>query len=484
MLKFNTKVLKENDEVPEAPELETAEYDKEVFALICSELKRSGYDCKHFHEGKVIVEVTSYEGKVYRLECSDIQTLKSGDLLVAFDLDGSDCIAKVSTKDSKANVTDISEKLSDIQRKEYQASTFSSAIESVDRYGFPIFEDVESGNEGPVEAGNALEKPKTTVGKEYDEAELADKEIKPDDPESDPEHMEGTTAKVDNSEKALEKSAIKPGDPEDKPKTMSEEAKRRLKAKLEARSTNGKTISEQSKKNSKIAEARAKRLAEARKLRKESLDSGNEGPVEAGNALETAKTTVGKEYDENELSSKEVKPASITKEVKPEMAGSGTSKGDGEANFPEAKIKPDEISKNKAPEVMGEDEEVVTEGAKEEKRLADWVSNGKEAGGAPDALWTKANEVYSYNTMIAKKKGKKLYLNVTKYSQTTSKLVNKLSALANDAGLEVVRKEEDFFGTSMPTKLGYGGKEESSNRRAKIMEAVKAKMKEKYSKKK
>lgn len=360
MLKFNKKVLKENDDVPEAPEIESAGYDKEVFALICSELKRSGWDCKHTYADHVIIDLTAYDGKVKQLECESVQDLKGGDKLVTFELEGKSCVAIVSPSESKANVSDILDTLNEMQRLEYQKNSFAGTMESVDKFGFPIFEDVKSGNEGYVEAGNALEKPKTTVGKDYDEDKLSDKEIKPDDPKKDPAVMQGTTAKVDNSEKDLEKSAVKPGDPEDKPKVMSEAAKKLFKAKMEARAAKGKTLSEEAKKRfkaqmeSKSDELRRKKLAEARRLRRESLESGNEGPVEAGNELDSAKTQVGKEYDENEFPKKEVKPDVITKEVKPEMAGTGASKGDGEGNFPDAKIKPDDISKDKDPAIMGE----------------------------------------------------------------------------------------------------------------------------------
>ena len=53
-------------------------------------------------------------------------------------------------------------------------------------------------------------------------------------------------------------------------------------------------------------------------------------------------------------------------------------------------------------------------------------------------LYTDENNLINYKTTIATLKGNKLYLNITKYSNTTSHIQSKIRRLAESMGLEIV----------------------------------------------
>ena len=53
-------------------------------------------------------------------------------------------------------------------------------------------------------------------------------------------------------------------------------------------------------------------------------------------------------------------------------------------------------------------------------------------------LYTDENNLINYKTTIATLKGNKLYLNITKYSNTTSHIQSKIRRLATNIGLEIV----------------------------------------------
>ena len=57
-------------------------------------------------------------------------------------------------------------------------------------------------------------------------------------------------------------------------------------------------------------------------------------------------------------------------------------------------------------------------------------------------LRTDGNELINYSTRIAYKKDGKVFLNIKKYSVTTSKIQSKISYLAHQKGFEVVTYEE------------------------------------------
>ena len=58
-------------------------------------------------------------------------------------------------------------------------------------------------------------------------------------------------------------------------------------------------------------------------------------------------------------------------------------------------------------------------------------------------LWTNNNILVNYNTNMAKLEGNKLYLNIKKYSVTTSKIQSMIKRLATSQGLEVIEVEEE-----------------------------------------
>lgn len=96
---------------------------------------------------------------------------------------------------------------------------------------------------------------------------------------------------------------------------------------------------------------------------------------------------------------------------------------------------------------------VAEAGAKENARVFKWLESFDSFGKEPDQAWAEGPLLYSYKTVIAKRLGKKLYVNETKYSQTTTKLIRSLTNLAEDMGLEVIAKPENFFKTGMERKL-------------------------------
>ena len=53
-------------------------------------------------------------------------------------------------------------------------------------------------------------------------------------------------------------------------------------------------------------------------------------------------------------------------------------------------------------------------------------------------LYTDENNLINYKTTIATLKDNKLYLNITKYSNTTSHIQSKIRRLAESMGLEIV----------------------------------------------
>jgi hypothetical protein len=99
-----------------------------------------------------------------------------------------------------------------------------------------------------------------------------------------------------------------------------------------------------------------------------------------------------------------------------------------------------------------------TEAGAQEKKVIDmWVmGRGGDYGSAPMQVWAQGPVLYSYHTIIAKFSGKKLFINTTKYSNTTSKLISHLKSMAAEQNIPIVEKEEAFFKTSMPEKLDFG----------------------------
>jgi hypothetical protein len=96
----------------------------------------------------------------------------------------------------------------------------------------------------------------------------------------------------------------------------------------------------------------------------------------------------------------------------------------------------------------------------DEKRMEKWLAGAEEVAQIPKAFSAKGDTAYSYNTILAKKKGKTLFVNMTKYSKTTSRLQDALVDLAEKAGYEVVKKDGAYFRTSMPYKYKMGEHEE------------------------
>ena len=58
-------------------------------------------------------------------------------------------------------------------------------------------------------------------------------------------------------------------------------------------------------------------------------------------------------------------------------------------------------------------------------------------------LWTNGNILVNYNTNIARLEGEKLYLNIKKYSSTTSRIQSKIKYLASQMGFEVIEVKEE-----------------------------------------
>ena len=57
-------------------------------------------------------------------------------------------------------------------------------------------------------------------------------------------------------------------------------------------------------------------------------------------------------------------------------------------------------------------------------------------------LWTRDNELINYNTRIAYIKDKNLYINVKKYSSTTSKIQSKIKLLGKEYNYSIVEYQE------------------------------------------
>ena len=57
-------------------------------------------------------------------------------------------------------------------------------------------------------------------------------------------------------------------------------------------------------------------------------------------------------------------------------------------------------------------------------------------------LWTRDNELINYNTRIAYIEGNNLYINVKKYSSTTSHIQSKLKQLASLTSYNIIEYQE------------------------------------------
>ena len=57
-------------------------------------------------------------------------------------------------------------------------------------------------------------------------------------------------------------------------------------------------------------------------------------------------------------------------------------------------------------------------------------------------LWTRDNELINYNTRIAYIEGNNLYINVKKYSSTTSHIQSKLKRLASLTNYNIIEYQE------------------------------------------
>jgi hypothetical protein len=57
-------------------------------------------------------------------------------------------------------------------------------------------------------------------------------------------------------------------------------------------------------------------------------------------------------------------------------------------------------------------------------------------------LYTSGNYLINYSTKIAKLENNKLYLNIRKYSVTTSKIQSKIRYLASQKGYEIIEVDE------------------------------------------
>ena len=57
-------------------------------------------------------------------------------------------------------------------------------------------------------------------------------------------------------------------------------------------------------------------------------------------------------------------------------------------------------------------------------------------------LWTRDNELINYNTRIAYIEGNNLYINVKKYSNTTSHIQSKLKQLASLTNYDIIEYQE------------------------------------------
>ena len=57
-------------------------------------------------------------------------------------------------------------------------------------------------------------------------------------------------------------------------------------------------------------------------------------------------------------------------------------------------------------------------------------------------LWTKDNELINYNTRIAYIEGNTLYINVKKYSSTTSHIQSKIKLLGKEYNYNIIEYQE------------------------------------------
>jgi hypothetical protein len=116
-----------------------------------------------------------------------------------------------------------------------------------------------------------------------------------------------------------------------------------------------------------------------------------------------------------------------------------------------------EVQKMENEKKTKSDAEETEAGAAEKKIIDMWLmGRGGDFGGAPMQVWALGPVLYSYNTIIAKFVKGKLFVNSTKYSNTTTKLISHLKSMAAGENIPVVEKEEAFFKTSMPEKLDFG----------------------------
>lgn len=121
--------------------------------------------------------------------------------------------AQEMNKEVKESIDDLFE---DVFKD--SSKTKVAVNEDFDGWGIPMLEEFKH------VGVDALEKPKTEVGKDFDEKAAGDKIILPDAPEKKPDEMKGVGAKGDQSqEKDVAKSDVKPGEPDDKPKQMGED---------------------------------------------------------------------------------------------------------------------------------------------------------------------------------------------------------------------------------------------------------------------
>lgn len=102
-------------------------------------------------------------------------------------------------------------------------------------------------------------------------------------------------------------------------------------------------------------------------------------------------------------------------------------------------------------------------GKPEQSAIEKWLdAKGGSFGKQGYPAWTQGDLVYSYNTVIGKIKGDRVYVNDTKYSSTTSRLQGFLKMAAKQHGYEVEEKDEAFFKTSMPHKVEPGSYKKKS----------------------
>ena len=137
-----------------------------------------------------------------------------------------------------------------------------------------VGEDVEDGHEGHVGV-DAIEKPKTTVGKEYDEVGGEAVKVKPAAITStDKKHVDGSDqAQVGAKDVAADLPAakVKPASPEESPKLMAERAK--------IRAARMKQYESYLARKAAVNEDRKKRFAKIGESKKKALGEGVEHPV-------------------------------------------------------------------------------------------------------------------------------------------------------------------------------------------------------------